>query len=1317
MGEGVLPIRFPVGGLSETMSYSDQEEATAREFQNMRVQDPLTRRLRGAQRSGLSKYANSPMKAVGTKIQDLTTFFVDNRQVTYTAATSGSETETWDEATPGGGACRNIKIDRQGNRYALSGNSGVVKFSADGTQVWQLAVPVDDTNHIIRALAISDDDLVYVGVSEGGDQTKAKLFCFEQIADNKTEKLWERTPGAYIEDITISQGKLYTCQNRPDRKKSHVRVYDFISTANPSIAREWRCPHPVNSIAVKKDGSVVVACEPAGDTSGMYLRERDPFFPESSPDSEDWTIDQLTDSAKRVWARLHGDSLDQSDALADFGEGVALSRWRDSSKNARHLYSTSIDGADEPPIYAKDAYLEHAGVRFDQDKENAPFQAMRTLPSTSVSKAFADQQRQIIPSYTDSAWALFIVFRPSPFGVAGTITSRWLIGQDRDNAGSGSDFHELFINTTSANGDTLPPTSSEGSLWWFTGETMTSGGGGTGGRIEEGDFDIRNDASTNIDGSTATKGQVVLATLICDNAVSGMTAGSAFRINGNPVDVFQSRAGASIHPTWIGVYKESVSGNTPNPSNTTKTYIGDILEIVVLDRKSRSDATQNVLTFPNAATPLQDDSPATNQEITECTLIEGWLMHKYGSYESLPYGTPATNNYPHPFGITGTGQDRLAGPPNQAGIAVSTAQALANKRFGAVVKYNAEGKIKWCANEQELVSGNRTGGFGYAVAVNSDGNIYSLGPAPTGTGSDDDAQVRLIIDSGDDFSLATADGAWSTAYPSNFNQTYKYPRIDVDEFDNLYTPFPTNDFQIAGFRVYKKDGTLLHSGTTGPETESYCIAADRRIPDYRTDLTTKRAEFITVGTNQANPTLTSENVHNRRLVNSTQSGASPRTLTTMAVSGGDIVKFTTSGTVAVTSGTGALDSAAYVQSTTLYKNVYWTDGRQYKEYHPVTNEVVSYKCTSAGQMPSRCALIETWRGRIVLARSADEPHNWFLSKKDEPNNYDFFPAVPGETDAVAGNNSPAGLCPDIINSVVPYSDDVLVFGGDRSIWALVGDPAAGGRMELVSDVAGMSFGRPWCKDPNGVLYFFGSQGGVFKWIPGARPERVSIAKIERQLQNVNLSTHYIRLVYNYKDEGIHILQCPFGAGGTSVSHWFLELNTNSFALDKFGTTTWTNVQPTAVMVVDGDAFDDRVVLFGCEDGYVRRWDKDAKSDDTRTDGVTYNAIDAFFTLFPLNGIEEEASAFESQFSGLTVVLDPTQDGARYELYASETPEDIGVARRMGDLVPGRNPPKWDRVSGPYCGLRIRNAAPEQRFAWERGYLRASSAGPARARSL
>src|SRR6185503_17201582 len=168
--------------------------------------------------------------------------------------------------------------------------------------------------------------------------------------------------------------------------------------------------------------------------------------------------------------------------------------------------------------------------------------------------------------------------------------------------------------------------------------------------------------------------------------------------------------------------------------------------------------------------------------------------------------------------------------------------------------------------------------------------------------------------------------------------------------------------------------------------------------------------------------------------------------------------------------------------------------------------------------------------------------------------------------------------------------------------------------------------------------------------------------------------------------------------------------------DKFGTTTWTNVQPTAVAVIDGDEFDDRAVLFGGEDGFVRRWDRAAKSDDTRPDGSTFNPIDAFATIFPLPGMDEDSTGFETQFSGLTVVMAEEQAGARYELFSSEEPEHLGLPRRTGELKPGRNPPKWDRVVGPYCGLRIRNAAPEQRFAVEKMYIRASTAGLARPRS-
>ena len=239
---------------------------------------------------------------------------------------------------------------------------------------------------------------------------------------------------------------------------------------------------------------------------------------------------------------------------------------------------------------------------------------------------------------------------------------------------------------------------------------------------------------------------------------------------------------------------------------------------------------------------------------------------------------------------------------------------------------------------------------------------------------------------------------------------------------------------------------------------------------------------------------------------------------------------------------------------------------------------------------------------------------------------------------------------------------------------------------------------------------------MFRWVPGGKPDRLSLHKIERQLQEIDFSAYHIKLVWNYQDEGLHIIQCPFEEGGTQVAHWFWEAKVEAFAKDLFGHSDYTNVQPTDVLVIDGDDFDDRLLLFGCEDGYVRKWDKSSKSDDTRPDGTTKQAIDAIVTIFPIQS-GEQMTGMEAQFQGLTVVLGDAGDGARYELFASDEPELPGVSDRQGTLGPGRNPPKWDRVVGPYCGLRLRNSAAEETFSYERGYIHVVPAGMARPRMV
>lgn len=1313
MPEVSIPVDWPMKGLSENYGFGEQEQGTAREMRNVRNLDPRTGRLRGAQRSGLSKYNTNVLKTAGTKVQDLLSFFEDNRLVTYSAIASGSETITWASATPSKSDCLNLKTDRQGNVYALDGDAALVKYSASGTKLWQLSLPVKDQSHLIRALAVDDVDRIFIGVSSGGKQEDALLWCYEQLNDNKVEKLWEISPGSYIEDMKVFQDRLYTVQNETDRRRSWIRIYDLIGTANPVLDKEIKHNgYPAHSLAVKADGAIVVGSGISdSDDTTDYWRDSDPKFPNFGPTSEDWTPYNLDSFKRRIWSWYVADDIDESDVAGDLEEGVQVLRWRDRSGNNRHFRDAQSLGYRLPRL-ALDSISGHKGVRWDTvnsstNRENN--RVLRTNSNSTYDKEYADQQETALPMYTGSQWCMFMVLRPSQQDITAGDKIRAVFGQDRDNANSGAKDHVIAVNRTT--GDTLASSVSAGNITHYFGsggEAAGDPGAGNNGEPEEESF--------LVDANNSNSTRAVILTVLYDGGLdpgdsSSSATRSLFQANGNPGDRYEGVAQFSTYHSYIGNFEAPTGGLFTSVGQ----YSGDVLEIIVLDRKDRNDDTAGILTHDGLEYSSLGADSETTQTNNEMTRFVGYLAHKYGLQRQLPYApvVASSGRFPHPYGRTvpTNGSGKEAGPPKADGSGVNTAIAKLNRRWAAVTKYAPEGATVWTVNQQDFGDDSSySGGFGWAVAVNSEGNIYSLGPKAVDDTPADSYAVRMIVDQGTTYSIASADGAWEAAFPSNAFPDYAYPRIDVDEFDNLYIPY-NDSAAAASLRVYSKTGTVLHSKLLSSSQQSYAVAVDRRIPEYRNDLSTKRVEHVFVGTENGGDTSVST-VHKVKLVSSAQSGASPRSLVTLGVSGGDIKKFTTSAVTTPTGGSGALDSSAYVQSTSLYKKAYWTDGRQVKTYDPITGTVSTLECESAGAVPDRCSLIESWRGRLVLARSADEPHNWYLSKKDDPTNWDYFPPTPSEVDAVAGNNSSAGLCPDIINAVVPYSEDVLVFGGDHSIWMLVGDPAAGGRFELVSDVTGMSFGRPWCKDPTGVLYFFGSQGGIYSWVPGSRPERLSLNRIERTLQDIDLSTSYMSLVYNYKDEGIHILQMPFGSGGTLLTHWFLELKTESFVEDVFGSSASTNVQPTAAIIVDGDDFDDRMVLFGCEDGYVRKWDRTAYNDDTRTNGTTPNAIDALVTIGPLQGADG-SEGMETQFSGLAVVLGDQDFGARYELYAAESPESIGAARCSGTLEAGRNPPKWDRVTGPYCWLRLRNSAAGQRFSFERALIKASMAGLAR----
>ncbi len=375
----------------------------------------------------------------------------------------------------------------------------------------------------------------------------------------------------------------------------------------------------------------------------------------------------------------------------------------------------------------------------------------------------------------------------------------------------------------------------------------------------------------------------------------------------------------------------------------------------------------------------------------------------------------------------------------------------------------------------------------------------------------------------------------------------------------------------------------------------------------------------------------------------------------LVVTHGDIQKFTQSGGIVVlTGGPAALSATAPVTFSTQYlQDVYFVDGTNYKRYLSSTDAVSTWVASAPGVLPVDCnvntaRLICTWRARIVLAGILCNPGDWFMSAVNNPLDWDYSPVSITPTQAVAGNNAPAGQIADIINTLIPYSDDVLIFGCDHTIWMLQGDPMSGGQIDLVTDTLGMAWGRPWCKGPDGTLYFFSSRGNVYQIPPAGGPEEKFIAgkpvrmsqQINNRLMNVNVRTSIIRMCWDERLQGLHVFITPLD--GSATTNFFWESATNAWWPDVFGDPLYN---PRSVAVFDGDNPDDRAVLLGCQDSYIRIIDFAATQDDRKE-------IDSFVVLGPL----VTKNLDELILKDIVAVLSEGSGDVTYEVYVGQTAE-------------------------------------------------------------
>lgn len=637
-------------------------------------------------------------------------------------------------------------------------------------------------------------------------------------------------------------------------------------------------------------------------------------------------------------------------------------------------------------------------------------------------------------------------------------------------------------------------------------------------------------------------------------------------------------------------------------------------------------------------------------------------------------------------------------PATAHGIEVNTAgeyfvslEDSTGAPLGSVVKMSPIGEEVWRYDGD---------GVNRGLCLDPDENVYTWGE---GLGF----FARRLIDQGDAVSDLPADGAISYLSPGYQTVARTMLRC-VSGGDVVAAPYdwattatfpgPTehaivrlqSDTQYAAYLYPNGNGGALSTFAVDPVEPIY--------PDLFDD---DRAgpEFLYVGGADATDTI-----QKARIVTRTRAAGPPRETQVVAASGRSIVQFGRDGAiVSPAASTDIFDAdARNIVMTDLFGRTYAVDGRSVFEYKPIQGDPGRVRKLTAvsGRIPTGAQLVVGWKNRLFLSRFIDAPYAWQASGVRRVRDWNLFPSVQTATQSVGHRNTIAGEVPDITNAMVPLSDDLLLFGCDHSLYVLAGDPGRGAEFDILSSTIGMAFGVSWCKDPLGAVYFYGSKGGVFRLVGGQQLERISHRRIERQLQDVDQSAYRLELQYDWRHDGVWVVQVPQASGPATadVRSWFFDTKNGGWWPDAIAH------RPTATAIYDGDLPNDRLTLMVGADGFVRYVDESEASDDG-TD------IESSVMVGPL-AVQGD---MRLKVNRVVAEMGATTQAARVSIYESDT-ADVIPERPIDtyEVGAGRSSKLPLRARGSYLWIELSGAGQGRHWSFEAGSIESTEAGKRRA---
>lgn len=421
--------------------------------------------------------------------------------------------------------------------------------------------------------------------------------------------------------------------------------------------------------------------------------------------------------------------------------------------------------------------------------------------------------------------------------------------------------------------------------------------------------------------------------------------------------------------------------------------------------------------------------------------------------------------------------------------------------------------------------------------------------------------------------------------------------------------------------------------------------------------------------------------------------SSGRLTNLIAVSDGSIYIGDLDTTAIATDGNEVLDSAVIPSVAFADGKAYFVDGTVIKVLD-VASQTVSDFTATAGDAPSGCTLAATYRDRLVLAAPLDTPQNFFLSRVGTQTDFDFSQEDPAA--AFAGNASEFGRIGEPITALMPFNDDLMYIGGDHDLWAMRGDPADGGSIDLVSDAIGVLSNTAWTKTPEGTVLFVGT-GGLYKLDPqGGAPVNISTGQWEEFFRSINRTANYITMEWDRDRQGAYIFIVPVD-GTTQGTGIFYDLRSGGFWPIQFPVAAG----PFSATLYDGDGPEDRFIFLGGVDGSVRRLSEDDASDDGA-------GISSYVYLGPFASSDIEELVIDSAEVILGEppgTLTDSDWNVRVDLLAGQTVERAFNSpryTRSRTFTSPRRQTRWlTRIRGAVFFIKLSNSVNDKTWVFER----------------